>query len=137
MALKTTIQQKIIALISAGTYTKVTYTDSIPIDTEESVSPTSVSCNEISGNLSTVAAKSSCIYAPILTNWRFEAHIEFTCEIDASYFLLNELKGLTFSVDGFLVQIIPSGDFNHEHPPRQGAHNGTKMNIGFTVNTRR
>ena len=137
MSLRTTIQNKVVELVEAGTFTAVTYTGNVATDTEELETPSSIVCNEVSGGLTDKAKTGATSVAYSLAGWRFECVVSFNKEVDTSTFLLGELKNLNFNVDNMLVSVTPTGDFNVTHPPRQGSHNGTKLTIGLTVNTRR
>lgn len=138
MSIRTTIQAKVTALIEAGTFAKVTYTTGrTPEETTGNKTPQSVVVNETSGGLTDSARTGATSSDFVLTNWRFECVVHFSCEVDTSYFLLNELRGINFNMDNLLVSIVPSGDFRVIHPPRDDSHNGTKIIIGLTVNTRR
>jgi len=138
MSVRTDIQKKVHELVAAGTYHKITYdTSHLPVEQAETLEPGLVAVNEVSGGLTDSAANGATGFDYVLTNWRFEAIAEFTSEVDVSYFMLNELRKLNFSKDNLLVSIVPSGDFQVTHSPRNASHNGTKLTIGLTVNTRR
>lgn len=137
MSVRVEIQKKIVDLLEAGTFTKVIYSGRVPVDSVDKASPKSVVVNELSGGLTDSARTGATSSDFVLTNWRFECRAEFTCEVDISYFMLNELRQINLNVDNLLVAIVPSGDFRVVHPPRDGSHNGTKLIIGLTVNTRR
>lgn len=138
MSVRTDIQKKIHELVAGGTFYKITYdTAHLPVEDVSTLVPESVAVNEVSGGLTDSAATGATGFDYVLTNWRFEAVAEFTSEVDVSYFMLNELRKLHFNKDDLLVSIVPSGDFQVTHPPRQASHNGTKLTIGLTVNTRR
>lgn len=138
MSVRTEIQKKIHELVAAGTFHKISYDSShLPVEDAETLTPGSVAVNEVSGGLSDSASTGATGFDYVLTNWRFEAIAEFTSEVDVSYFMLNELRKLHFNKDDLLVSIVPSGDFQVSHSPRQASHNGTKLTIGLTVNTRR
>lgn len=138
MALRVTIQAKVTELIEAGTFNKITYTNGrAPEELEEGQVPQSVIVNEISGGLTDSARTGATSFGFVLNNWRFECVAQFPCEVDTSTFMLNELRNINFNEDNMLVSIVPSGDFRVIHPPRDGSHNGTKLIIGLTVNTRR
>jgi len=136
MSVKTDIQTAIIQTVQAGTFTKVTYNESkLPVE-GEATTPKSVLCNEITGSVLDSARQGAVGSDFVIRDWRFEAHAEFAQEVDVSYFLLNELKNIKVTTDGVMVTITP-GDFNVEHPTRSSSHNGTKLKIGLTANTRR
>jgi len=137
MSLRTTIQNKVVSLVESGTFPAVTYVGNTATDTGVLEAPKSIICNEISGGLTDKAKTGATAFKYSLTGWRFECVVDFSKEVDTSTFLLGELKNLNFNVDDMLVSITPTGDFNVTHPPRQGSHNGTKLTIGLTVNTRR
>jgi hypothetical protein len=138
MSLRVDIQRRIMELLQGGTFHKITYdTAHLPIEDAEVLVPESVYANELSGGLSDSASTGATGFDMVLTNWRFEGVCEFTSEVDVSYFMLNELRKLNFNVDNLLVSIVPSGDFQVTHPPRNASHSGTKLTIGLTVNTRR
>lgn len=138
MPLRVTIQAKATELIESGTFAKITYTNGRePEASTGDKSPQSIVVNEVSGGLTDSAKTGATSVGFVLTNWRFECKVDFTCEVDTSYFMLNELRQLNFNVDNLMVSIVPSGDFRVIHPPRDGSHNGTKLIIGLTVNTRR
>ncbi len=137
MSVRTEIQNRITTLVKTGTFNKITYIDKIATDTGVGESPESIVCNELSGGLSNSSSSGATSFGYVLNNWRFECVADFTCEVDTSYFMLNELKNLNFSTDDVLVTVIPSGDFSVTHPPRKASHNGTKLIIGLTANTRR
>lgn len=137
MSIRTEIQDKITDLVKAGTFTKITYSGDQVTDTGVIASPDSVRCNEVAGTISTSKQFGATDTLCALRDWRFEVLAEFNCEVDVSYFLLNQLKKITFNSNDGLVVITPSGDFSAEHPPRQAAHNGTKLKIGLTANIRR
>lgn len=137
MSIRVEIQKRVTALVAGGTFKQVTYTGDVPTQTENKKVPSSVVCNEVNGGMSGSAKTGATENGIVLTNWRFECKAAFDCEVDTSYFLLNELKNLIFSLDGLLVKVIPSGDFKTVHPPRQGAHSGTELMIGLTATTRR
>jgi hypothetical protein len=138
MSVRVEIQKAVHEKVKAGTFKKVTYgTDHYPVETETLESPGSIICNEVSGGLSNSSKFGATDSRFTIRDWRFEVLAEFNCEVDVSYFLLNELNSITFNSDEGVVVISPSGDFGVEHPPRQGAHNGTKMKIGLTANIRR
>lgn len=137
MSIRVEIQKRVTALVSSGTFKQVTYTGDVPTQTENKKVPSSVVCNEVSGGVSGSAKAGATGQGFVLTSWRFECKAAFDCEVDTSYFLLNELKNLNFNLDGLLVKVIPSGDFKTVHPPRQGAHSGSELIIGLTATTRR
>lgn len=138
MAVRTTIQKKVSELLVAGTFHKIGYdTAHLPVEEVTVLSPKSVVVNETGGGLSDSARTGATGAGFVLTNWRFEAVAEFASEVDVSYFMLNELRNINFSEDNLLVSIVPTGDFQVTHPPRNASHNGTKLIIGLTVNTRR
>lgn len=138
MAVRTTIQKKVSELLMNGTFHRVSYnTVHLPIEDVETLQPKSVVVNETGGGLADNARTGATGAGFVLTNWRFEAVAEFTSEVDVSYFMLNELRNINFSEDNLLVSIVPTGDFQVTHPPRNASHNGTKLTIGLTVNTRR
>jgi len=138
MALRTTIQSKVTELLQAGTFHKISYsTYHLPSEEVETSAPKSVVVNETGGGLTDNARTGATNTGFVLTNWRFEAVAEFTSEVDVSYFMLNELRSINFNEDNLLVSIVPAGDFQVTHPPRNASHNGTKLTLGLTVNTRR
>lgn len=138
MSLRTDIQKKIHQQIAAGTFNKITYDSShLPVDTGVSQAPSSIVVNELRGGLSDSARYGATNQGMVIRDWRFEAVAEWPCEVDVSYFLQEQLIKLYFNVDNALIGIVPSGDFQVTHPPRQASHNGTKLTIGLTVNTRR
>lgn len=136
MSLKTDIQAQITNSLRTGTFPSVSYdSDDLPV-IGDNESPKTVRCNEMTGGLSNNSQFGATGAKPVVRNWRWEAEIEFTKEVDVSYFIENELS-LNFNLDNLLVSVSPSGDFQVSHPPRNASHNGTKLNIGLTVNTRR
>lgn len=136
MSVRTDIQKKIIETVKAGTFNAVSYDSSdLPIEGAAKV-PSSVICNEVTGGITNTASRGASSLNYSISNWRFEVLAEFNCEVDTSYFLLNELKNINVSSDGVLITITP-GDFSTEHPPRNASHNGTKLRIGLTANIRR
>jgi two-component sensor histidine kinase len=138
MSVRVEIQKAVHEKIKGGTFKKVTYgTDHYPVLSSAEAVPGSIICNEVSGGLSNSVKFGATSSRFTIRDWRFEVLVEFNCEVDVSYFLLNELNSITFNSDEGVVVISPSGDFGVEHPPRQGAHNGTKMKIGLTANIRR
>ena len=125
-------------LVQGGTFHKITYdTAHMPVEEVETLTPKSVIANETGGGLTDSSRTGATGSDLVLANWRFEAVAEFTSEVDVTYFMLNELRNLNFNVDNLLVSIVPSGDFQVVHSPRNASHNGTKLTIGLTVNTRR
>lgn len=138
MAVRATIQKKVSELLVGGTFRKIAYdTAHLPVEEVETLVPKSVIVNETGGGLADNTRTGATGTGFVLTNWRFEAVAEFTSEVDVSYFMLNELRNINFSEDDLLVSIVPTGDFQVTHPPRNAPHNGTKLTIGLTVNTRR
>jgi hypothetical protein len=136
MSLKTDIQTQITMAGQSGTFPSVTYDSSdLPV-IGTNKAPGSVIANELSGGMSDSSRFGATSNQPVLRNWRWEMRLEFPCEVDVTYFLENELS-LNFNLDSLLVSVIPSGDFQVEHPPRNASHNGTKLTVGLTVNTRR
>lgn len=135
--LRTKIQIIVADALRNGTFYKVEYTDGNPVVDGTKAVPQSVSCNEVSGQVNFSAARAASTTSPVMANWRFDCLAEFTCEVDVQYYLLNEMGQLTFSFDNLLVTVTPTGEVRTSHPPRTGAHNGTKLTIGLTVNTRR
>ena len=134
--LRTEIQKRITQMIWNGTFRKVAYNGNLP-SAGDSVKPSSIVVNETGGGITGSASRSSTETRYCLVNWRFEAVVKFDCEVDFSSFVLDEISNLNFSLDGVLVSVLPSGDFNVTHPPRKGAHNGTELSIGLTATTRR
>lgn len=92
--------------------------------------------NEISSVPSKSTAHGSRSGDMGLSNWRFEAHLKFTNEVDTYEFLTTQLKPISFVHDNIRIRIGSIGS-PVGHPPRQGSHNGTEMLITFSVNTRR
>lgn len=138
MAIRTAIQKAIVDLIEAGSFYKVTYSGKQPTETMTKVDPASIAINETgSGMSSSVRNTGGCDHAPVLTNWRFECVVDFNCEVSVDYFLLHEFRNLYFTSENLLVNIVSNGDYKVIHPPRQDSHDGTKLIIGLTVNTRR
>ena len=138
MGVRVTIQKRVTNLLQTGTFHTVVYdTSHQPVEGEGTVTPSSVSVSEVSGGLSDSSRLGATSSGFVLADWRFEAVAEFTQEVDTSFFMLNELQKLNFSEDNLLVTIVPAGDFQVTHPPRNASHNGTKLTIGLTVNTRR
>lgn len=137
MSVRTTIQKNIQELVQDGTFKKISYdTAHLPIEEVETLSPKSVSCNEVGSGLSNSASKGATNSGFVLTDWRFECTALFDSEVDVSYFVLNELKTLNFNTTDLAVTVTP-GNYNVEHSPRNASHNGTKLTIGLTANTRR
>ena len=138
MSLRVDIQKRITELIQSGTFKEVTYdSQHHPVEEVYTLSPTSIVVQETGGGLTDSVKTGATSSGMVLTNWRFEAVAEFTSEVDVSQFMLAELRRITFNVDNLVVSIVPSGDFQVTHPPRNAAHNGTKLTLGLTVNTRR
>lgn len=138
MSVRIEVQTRVHSLISAGTFNQVTYNKGTHLPIEGGPQfPKSIAVNEISGGFTDSASTGATSSDYVIRNWRFEAVVEFSNEVLTDYFILNELRKLNFSVDNLLVTIVPSGDFQVTQSPRQGSHNGTKLTIGLTVNTRR
>jgi hypothetical protein len=139
VGIRTETQSRVTELLQGGTFYKVTYDSStdLPTESDEILAPTSVIMNEISGGLSDSVKHGATGTGFVIRDWRFEVVAEFTSEVSCDYFLMNELRKLNFNVDNQLISVVPSGDFQAKHPPRQASHNGTKLTIGLTVNTRR
>lgn len=136
MSLKTDIQTQLTQSVRNGTFPIVSYdADDLPV-LGVSKAPGSVACNELSSGLSDSSRYGATQAKPVYRNWRWEVVVEWTCEVDVSYFIENELS-MNFNLDSLLVSVIPSGDFQVTHPPRNASHNGTKLTLGLTVNTRR
>jgi len=138
MAVRTEVQKRVTEMVLAGTFYKVTYVDKIPTETTTTLSPSSVVMNETNSGLSTLVADTGgCSHAPVQKNWRFELVAAFDSEVSVDYFFENEFKKLYFTYEGLLVNVVATGDYNVTHPPRNDSHNGTKLTLGLTVNTRR
>ena len=137
MSVRTEIQKKIQELVQDGTFKKISYdTAHLPIEEVGVLSPKSVYCNEVGAGLSNSASKGATNSGFVLTDWRFECVAQFTAEVDVSDFMINELKTLNFNTNDLVVTVTP-GSYNVEHSPRNASHNGTKLTIGLTANTRR
>lgn len=136
MGIRIEVQNRITELLKVGTFPTITYTDKIASEGVNKV-PGSIVVNELAGGLADSAAFGATSFDYVIRDWRFEAIVEFDCEVATDYFMLNELRKLNFDVDNLLVTVVPSGDFQVTHPPRNAPHNGTKLTIGLTVNTRR
>ena len=139
MAVRIEVQKRLTEMLENGTFYKVVY-DSLkqPAVTLDTLAPGSVAVNEINNGLSaSVRDTSSVTHAPVRVNWRFEVMAEFSSEVSTDYFFENEFKNLYFEHEGLLVNVVSSGDVSVSHPPRHNSHNGTKLTIGLTVNTRR
>ena len=136
MSVQTDIQKAIMEKLQAGTFNKVTYDDNKHPVEGAAESPAAIICNQVSGGLTDSARTGAVGLNYAITDWRFEARMAFNSEVDTSYFLLNELKNINMSSNGVLVRITPI-DFSVEPPPREASHNGTKITIGLTANTRR
>ena len=125
------------ALVQGGTFRLITYdTAHLPVEEVGTLAPKSVSCNEVGAGLSSNSSNGAFGTGYVLTDWRFECEALFTSEVDVSDFIINELKALNFNTDDLLVNVSP-GNYNVEHSPRNASHNGTKLTIGLTANTRR
>ena len=137
MSVRTEIQKRIQELVQDGTFRLISYdTAHLPVEEVGTISPKSVICNEVGAGLSSNASNGATSSAFVLTDWRFECEALFTSEVDVSDFMINQLTALNFNTDGLLVNVSP-GNYNVEHSPRNASHNGTKLTIGLTANTRR
>jgi hypothetical protein len=136
VSLKIDIQNKVVAAVEAGTFTKIVYSGKTASEAG-TIAPQSVVCNEAptGATVSNSVRFGATNSGSVLTSWRFECIARFTSEVDSSYFLMNELETMYLTSDGVLATIIP--DSQPIQPPRQASHNGTKLTIGLTVNTRR
>jgi hypothetical protein len=136
MSVRTEIQKRIQELVQNGTFNQVDYDDDhLPVEGSP-LSPKSVACNEVGAGMSSNASNGATGTGFVLTDWRFECEALFTSEVDVSDFMINQLTALNFNTDGLLVNVSP-GNYNVEHSPRNASHNGTKLTIGLTANTRR
>lgn len=132
------IQTKIIETVMSGTFPIVNYDDDthLPIEPTENDIPKAVICNETNAGLSASKAYSAMSTKFVLRDWRFECITEFNKEVSLSSFA-EELSPIKFTTEGGLIAEITFGDMQFEHPVRQGAHSGTKVIFGLTVQTRR
>jgi hypothetical protein len=137
MSVRTEIQKRVQELVQDGTFRLITYdTAHLPVEEVGTLAPSSVACNEVGAGLSDNAKNGATTSGFVIRDWRFECTAQFTSEVDVSDFMINELRSLNFNTDDLLVNVSP-GSYNVEHSPRNASHNGTKLTIGLTANTRR
>lgn len=136
--MRTKVQNKIYGICTDGTFAKVTYDSASKIATKsttEFLTP-AVVVNEISCSPSKSTVHGSRDGDLGLSNWRFEARLKFTSEVDTYLFLTKELKSVSFTDENTRIKIESVG-VPVVHPPRQGSHNGTEMVLTFSVTPKR
>ena len=133
------IQNKILGICQNGTFAQMEYNKTTKavskVVPEELLTP-KVVVNETSSVPSQSVVHGARTGDIGLSNWRFEAHLKFTSEVDTYVFLTTQLKPISFVHGNVRIRVGSIGS-PVVHPPRQGSHNGTEILITFSVNTRR
>lgn len=133
MGLRTTIQARLIALFKVDSFEIVKYSDGIPSVGHGTETPTVV-CNAVSAGI-TAGTGGHTTYD--LTGWIFDLRCDFKNEVDYSDFI-ESLENMSFAVDdNHLAQITIGSNVIVNHPPQQGAHNGTQLNFNINVDIKK
>jgi hypothetical protein len=135
MALRVDIQNKLISLFKVDSYEIVKYNAVTGLASVGHGTETpGVECNETTATIVTQEGQST---KNRLLNWTFVILCSFKNEVDFSDFILG-LENMSYSYSNEIKVIITIGNnVNVQHPPRQGAHNGSELSFNITVNTRR
>lgn len=134
MGLRVEVQKKLITLFREGSFPSVSYnSEGIP-SVGGNLVP-SVICNEVASGIQPQTGMMGRTYN--LSGWSFEVICTFSKEVDISDFILNELKDLQTNINSSIIQIKVGSSLVVKHPPRQGATEGTILQMNFNVETRR
>ena len=131
------VQNRILLACQTGTFEEIEYGKTSKVASKRGTfQEPKIAVNEIASTPSQSIRHGARDGQMGLSNWRFEARLKFTSEVDTYAFMTTQLNPISFTHDNTRIKIKSVG-VPVVHPPRQGSHNGTEMVITFSVNTRR